>query len=139
MQFDGERTLRLMTTRGDSQFNTTVYSLDDRFRGVFNTRDVLMMNKDDMIRLGLAENDAVTVTTVADGDVLRELGGLRVHAYDIPGRLRDGLLPGVQPLDSGVASREAQQGAGGEGGADPVAEDGGLIVGVERIDDKRRA
>jgi hypothetical protein len=35
MPGDAPGVLRLMTTRGDSQFNTTVYSLDDRFRGVW--------------------------------------------------------------------------------------------------------
>src|SRR5471032_1096712 len=84
MDFEGACTLRLMTTRGDSQFNTTVYSLDDRFRGVFGTRDVLLMNQADMTRLGFAENDAVTAITVSQDEVLRELGGLRVHAFDIP-------------------------------------------------------
>ena len=93
MDFDGERTLRLMTTRGDSQFNTTVYSLDDRFRGVYHTRDVLLMNQADMTRLGLIENDAVTAITVAKDDVLRELGGLRVHAFDIPAGCVMGYYP----------------------------------------------
>lgn len=93
MQFDGERTLRLMTTRGDSQFNTTVYALDDRFRGITKSRDVLLMNKDDMIRLGLAEDDTVTATTVAKDDMLRELTGLQVHAYDIPAGCVMGYYP----------------------------------------------
>ncbi len=93
MDFEGDRTLRLMTTRGDNQFNTTVYGLDDRFRGVYDTRDVLLMNKDDMTRLGLAENDDVTAHTVANDDVLRELGGLRVHAYDIPAGCVMGYYP----------------------------------------------
>jgi molybdopterin-dependent oxidoreductase alpha subunit len=93
MDFEGDRTLRLMTTRGDNQFNTTVYGLDDRFRGVYDTRDVLLMNKNDMTRLGLAENDDVTAHTVANDDVLRELGGLRVHAYDIPAGCVMGYYP----------------------------------------------
>jgi molybdopterin-dependent oxidoreductase alpha subunit len=93
MDFEGERTLRLMTTRGDSQFNTTVYTLDDRFRGVYDTRDVLLMNKDDMTRLGFAENDAVTAITVSKDEVLRELGGLRVHAFDIPAGCVMGYYP----------------------------------------------
>ncbi|SAL55295.1 oxidoreductase alpha (molybdopterin) subunit [Caballeronia terrestris] len=98
MRFDGERTLRLMTTRGDSQFNTTVYSLDDRFRGIFNTRQVLLMNRDDMTRLGLAEDEAVTVSTVANDDVERKLDGLRVHAFDIPAGCVMGYYPECNPL-----------------------------------------
>ena len=98
MSFEGDRTLRLMTTRGDSQFNTTVYSLDDRFRGVFNTRQVLLMNRDDMTRLGLAEDEAVTVTTVSNDDVERKIDGLRVHAFDIPAGCVMGYYPECNPL-----------------------------------------
>ena len=98
MSFEGDRTLRLMTTRGDSQFNTTVYSLDDRFRGVFNTRQVLLMNRDDMTRLGLAENEAVTVTTVSNDDIERKIDGLRVHAFDIPAGCVMGYYPECNPL-----------------------------------------
>jgi len=47
----GPDVLRLMTMRGDDQFNTTIYSLDDRFRGVYGTRRVLFMNRDDMARM----------------------------------------------------------------------------------------
>jgi anaerobic selenocysteine-containing dehydrogenase len=44
---DGADVLRLMTVRSDDQFNTTIYSLDDRFRGVEGTRKVLLMHADD--------------------------------------------------------------------------------------------
>lgn len=98
MSFDGERTLRLMTTRGDSQFNTTVYSLDDRFRGVFNTRQVLLMNRDDMTRLGLTEDEAVTVETVSNDGVERKVDGLRVHAFDIPAGCAMSYYPECNPL-----------------------------------------
>ena len=52
---DGADVLRLMTMRSDDQFNTTIYSLDDRFRGVYGTRRVLLMNRADMARLGMTE------------------------------------------------------------------------------------
>jgi molybdopterin-dependent oxidoreductase alpha subunit len=80
----GPDVLRLMTTRGDSQFNTTIYSLDDRFRGVFGTREVLLMHQDDLTRLGFAEGDAVCISTVSNDGVTREVDGMRVHAFDIP-------------------------------------------------------
>ncbi|WP_244829289.1 FdhF/YdeP family oxidoreductase [Caballeronia sp. TF1N1] len=98
MSFEGERTLRLMTTRGDSQFNTTVYGLDDRFRGVFNTRDVLLMNRDDMARLNIAEDQTITVTTVSSDDVTRSIDGLRAHAFDIPAGCAMGYYPECNPL-----------------------------------------
>ncbi|RAS22089.1 FdhF/YdeP family oxidoreductase [Paraburkholderia bryophila] len=80
----GPDVLSLMTTRGDSQFNTTVYTLDDRFRGVHGTRDVLLMHRDDMARLGFAEGEEVHIATVSTDEVGRELGGMHVHAFDIP-------------------------------------------------------
>jgi anaerobic selenocysteine-containing dehydrogenase len=87
-----------MTTRGDSQFNTTIYGMDDRFRGVTGTREVLLMHRDDMARLGLEEGDAVCVTTVSSDDVRRELDGMRVHAFDIPQGCMMGYYPECNPL-----------------------------------------
>jgi molybdopterin-dependent oxidoreductase alpha subunit len=89
----GADMLSLMTTRGDSQFNTTVYALDDRFRGVHGTRDVLLLHADDMTHLGFAEGDAVCVSTVSDDGVTREIDGLRVHAFDIPRGCMMGYYP----------------------------------------------
>jgi len=76
--------LRLMTLRSDDQFNTTVYTLDDRFRGVFGTRRVLFMNPADIERLGLKVGDLVTATSVANDGVTRAVTALRVTTYDIP-------------------------------------------------------
>jgi anaerobic selenocysteine-containing dehydrogenase len=94
----GGHTLRLMTTRGDSQFNTTVYGLDDRFRGVTGTRDVLLMNRHDMAKLGLGDGETVSVETVADDSVKREIDGMRVHAFDIPRGCIMGYYPECNPL-----------------------------------------
>jgi molybdopterin-dependent oxidoreductase alpha subunit len=80
----GPDVLRLMTTRGDSQFNTTVYGLDDRFRGVQGSREVLLMHQDDMTRLGFAEGDAVCISTDSNDGIAREIDGMYVHAFDIP-------------------------------------------------------
>ena len=38
----------LMTIRSHDQFNTTIYGMDDRYRGVYNERRVLFMNPKDM-------------------------------------------------------------------------------------------
>jgi anaerobic selenocysteine-containing dehydrogenase len=81
-EFDG--VFELMTLRADGQFNTTVYNEDDRFRGVYGSRDVVLMNPEDMAELGLAQGDLVTLSTAADDGVGRHLGGLQVVAYDVP-------------------------------------------------------
>jgi hypothetical protein len=52
-----------------------------------------LMNRDDMIRLGFAENDCVSAATVSEDGQPRELDGLRVHAYDIPAGCVMGYYP----------------------------------------------
>ncbi len=90
--------LRLMTLRSDDQFNTTVYSLDDRFRNIWGTRQVLFMHPEDMTERGLAEGDSAHVTTVSDDPHLRALGGLRVVPYDLPRGSVAGYFPECNPL-----------------------------------------
>ncbi|MCW5297228.1 formate dehydrogenase [Herbaspirillum lusitanum] len=98
MPADGPDVLRLMTTRGDSQFNTTVYGLDDRFRGVHGTRHMLLMHVADIERLGLAEGDMVTAATVSQDGIARSVDNLRVHAFDIPAGCIMGYFPELNPL-----------------------------------------
>ena len=76
--------LRLITLRSNDQFNTTVYGYSDRFRGIEGTRMVVLMNRDDIERLGLSEGDSVGMRTVWSDEVHREVGGFRVTPYDIP-------------------------------------------------------
>ncbi|WP_050478332.1 FdhF/YdeP family oxidoreductase [Herbaspirillum rhizosphaerae] len=95
---DEPGTLRLMTTRGDSQFNTTVYGLDDRFRGVHGTRRVLLMNAADMERLALQDGAFVTAQTVCHDDIARRVANLRVQTYDIPAGCIMGYFPELNPL-----------------------------------------
>ncbi len=97
---DDPNVLRLMTIRSDDQFNTTVYTLDDRFRGVYGTRRVLLMNSADIGRLGFKVGDHVTVFAVArDQDtVSRSVNGLRVTNYDIPSGCVAGYYPECNPL-----------------------------------------
>lgn len=94
----GDDVLRLMTMRSDDQFNTTIYSLDDRFRGIYGTRRVLLMNAADIARLGMAEGDVVTARTAVDDGVLREVPGLRVTPFDIPPGCVAGYFPECNPL-----------------------------------------
>lgn len=84
---------QLMTTRADGQFNTTVYSEDDRFRGVKGSRRVVLMNKADIAKLGLHAGDRVTLSTAVDDGVRREFGDLQVMQYDIPEKCVLGYYP----------------------------------------------
>ncbi|GJD57221.1 FdhF/YdeP family oxidoreductase [Methylobacterium dankookense] len=90
--------LDLITLRSNDQFNTTVYGYDDRFRGVKGTRDILLMNEDDLARLGLADGDIVDVETDADDGVDRRVRGLRVVRYEIPAGNCGGYYPEMNVL-----------------------------------------
>jgi anaerobic selenocysteine-containing dehydrogenase len=90
---------RLTTIRSHDQFNTTIYGLDDRYRGVFGRRDVVFMNRQDMADQKLEHGDVVDVETVLPGAAGR-LAGFTVIAYDIaPGSVAayypeaNGLVP----------------------------------------------
>jgi molybdopterin-dependent oxidoreductase alpha subunit len=60
----GADELRLMSIRSEGQFNTVVYEEEDLYRGT-ERRDVVLMSPDDMARLGIRENDKVTLTSSA--------------------------------------------------------------------------
>lgn len=68
---EGDDVLRLVTLRSHDQYNTTIYALDDRYRGVFGRRDVLFMNQADLDSRGLEHGDLVDIETVSDGRQLR--------------------------------------------------------------------
>jgi molybdopterin-dependent oxidoreductase alpha subunit len=94
----GDDVYTLMTMRADGQFNTTLYNLSDRFRGIHDTRLVVLLNPLDMTALNLADGDRVTLCTVADDGLDRRLSGLKVVAYDIPRRCIAGYYPECNPL-----------------------------------------
>jgi len=66
-----ENVLRLITIRSHDQYNTTIYAMDDRYRGVFGRRDVLFMNESDLAEHGLEHGDLVDVETIVSGRQLR--------------------------------------------------------------------
>jgi anaerobic selenocysteine-containing dehydrogenase len=75
--------LKLTTIRSHDQYNTTIYGLDDRYRGVFGRRDVLFVNEEDLAVRELEHGDLVDVeTALASGKRLR-LAGLTAVSYDI--------------------------------------------------------
>ena len=90
--------LQLITLRSNDQFNTTIYGYDDRFRGIKGTRMVVLMNKRDITRFGLAEGQEVSLSTFATDNVAREVEGFRIHAYDIPDGCVGAYYPECNPL-----------------------------------------
>jgi len=81
---DRRDVLDLMTIRSNDQFNTTIYGYDDRFRGIDGTRTVLLMNENDIVRLGLEDGHEVDIATVCDDHFTREAKAFRVVKYDVP-------------------------------------------------------
>lgn len=80
--------LTLTTIRSHSQYNTTIYDMDDRYRGVFGRRDIIFLNKLDLEERGLTEGDLVDVESAPeiDGPIEqpRIIRGLTAIQYDIP-------------------------------------------------------
>jgi molybdopterin-dependent oxidoreductase alpha subunit len=87
----------LMTIRSHDQFNTTIYGLDDRYRGIYNGRDVVFLNREDMAELGLEERQKVDITSHFE-DELRTIRGFTVVPYDIPRRCAAAYYPETNPL-----------------------------------------
>ncbi|KND61118.1 putative formate dehydrogenase oxidoreductase protein [Candidatus Burkholderia verschuerenii] len=90
--------LRLTTLRSDNQFNTTIYGHDDRFRGIKDSRMVILMNERDMLARELRAGDRVMLETIADDGVERRVRGLTLVAYDIPEGCIGGYYPECNPL-----------------------------------------
>ncbi|NNG22193.1 FdhF/YdeP family oxidoreductase [Telluria aromaticivorans] len=91
-------TLRLFTVRSDGQFNTTIYSHDDRFRGVYGSRMVLFMSRADMAKHALAQGDVVALRTAASDGVERRVAGLTIVPYDVPPGCIAGYFPELNGL-----------------------------------------
>ncbi|WP_067457638.1 FdhF/YdeP family oxidoreductase [Actinomadura macra] len=76
-----EGRLLLQTVRSHDQYNTTIYGLDDRYRGITSGRRVVFVNPDDLAALGIADGAIVDlVSEWADG-VERRAPSFRVVAY----------------------------------------------------------
>ena len=89
---------RLITMRSNDQFNTTIYGYSDRLRGIEGTRDVLLINPEEMARASLAEGQIVSLVSDAEDGVEREVGGLKVTPFSLPDGCLGGYYPEMNPL-----------------------------------------
>lgn len=87
----------MMTIRSHDQFNTTIYGLDDRYRGIHGDRRVVFMNREDMAEAGLEERQLVDLTSHFAGE-RRTLRDFSVIPYDIPRRCTATYYPETNPL-----------------------------------------
>jgi molybdopterin-dependent oxidoreductase alpha subunit len=87
----------MMTIRSHDQFNTTIYGLDDRYRGIYQERRVILMNSKDIQAAGLQPNDVVDLINNFEG-VERIVHKFLVIAYDIPEKCTATYFPEANAL-----------------------------------------
>jgi molybdopterin-dependent oxidoreductase alpha subunit len=96
----------LMTLRSHDQYNTTIYGLDDRYRGVFHGRRVVLMNSEDIAEGGWKAGDRLDITSHfsgAAGEERRTALRFLVVPYEIPRRCVATYFPEANvlvPIDS---------------------------------------
>lgn len=93
-----ERVFTLATTRSHDQYNTTIYGLDDRYRGVRGERRVLFIGNDDIALLGLRAGDRVDVRSLAEDGIERVVRGFLLVANDLPRGCLAAYYPETNPL-----------------------------------------
>ncbi|GAB2865233.1 FdhF/YdeP family oxidoreductase [Actinocorallia aurea] len=93
-------TLVLATIRSHDQWNTTIYSDNDRYRGIKNLRRLIFMNVDDMRERGIEEFEPVDIVSTAKDGTERGLNGFLAVPYAIPPGCAAGYMPEMNVLCS---------------------------------------
>jgi len=99
----GARAMTLMTTRSHDQYNTTIYGMDDRYRGVYGQRRVVFANRSDLQRLGFEAGEWVDIISVWSDDSERRAERFLLVEYDIPAGCLGSYYPetnALVPLES---------------------------------------
>ena len=91
-------TLVLQTMRSHDQWNTTIYSNNDRYRGVKNIREMVFMNPKDMKIRGIQSGDLVDITATTKNGETREVKAFRAIGYDLPRGCTAGYMPEMNVL-----------------------------------------
>ncbi|MGF0167786.1 FdhF/YdeP family oxidoreductase [Streptomyces albidoflavus] len=94
----GEDVLILQTMRSHDQWNTTIYSDDDRYRGIKNLRTLLLMNAADMRVRGISPGSLVDIAATSKDGSIRTLNEYRALAYDMPRGCAAGYMPEMNVL-----------------------------------------
>ena len=87
----------MMTIRSHDQFNTSIYGLDDRYRGIYNGRRVVFLNRDDMKEAKFNEGDLVDLISHFEGEE-RVARRFAVVPYSIPRRCAATYFPETNVL-----------------------------------------
>ncbi|BDH59029.1 FdhF/YdeP family oxidoreductase [Tsukamurella sp. PLM1] len=99
--------LILGTMRSHDQWNTTIYSANDRYRGIKNLRELIFLNEEDMRARGLTEGEFVDITATSRDGSQRTLRRFRALRYDLPVGAAAGYMPEMNAL-IGIADYSTQ-------------------------------
>jgi formate dehydrogenase major subunit len=141
--------LLLQTLRSHDQFNTTIYGLEDRYRGISGGRRVVFVHPDDIAALGFEDGSMVDLVSVDEEGTSREAPLFRVVGYDQPRGCAAAYYPETNPLvpldhtaegSNQPASKSIvirlEAAAGGDGGRS--ASDAGKVTPAGRGDESKR-
>jgi formate dehydrogenase major subunit len=90
--------LLLQTLRSHDQFNTTIYGLDDRYRGITGGRRVVLVHPDDIAALGFEDGQVVDLVSRWDDGSERSAAAFRIVSYDTPRGCAAAYYPETNPL-----------------------------------------
>lgn len=90
--------LILQTLRSHDQYNTTIYGLEDRYRGIHGGRRVVLVNAGDLAELGFADGELVDMVSEWSDGVERRVEGFRLVAYSTPRGNAAAYYPETNPL-----------------------------------------
>jgi len=88
----------LQTLRSHDQYNTTIYGLDDRYRGVYGQREVVFIHPEDMAAFGFTEGQLVDIETLWNDGLTRRVSGFKLVPYNIPRGNLAAYYPETNPL-----------------------------------------
>ena len=80
---DNSKGYVMMTIRSHDQYNTTIYGMDDRYRGIYKARRIVLMNPDDMKDEGIAPSEEIDLVSKFSG-IERFAEKWKVVPYSIP-------------------------------------------------------
>jgi anaerobic selenocysteine-containing dehydrogenase len=90
--------LWLTSVRSHDQYNTTLYSMSDRYRGVYGQRDVVFLGATEIERLGFEPGDRVDIVAVNGDGIERRVRGYQLVAYAFPEGSCAAYYPETNPL-----------------------------------------
>lgn len=88
----------LQSLRSHDQYNTTIYGLNDRYRGISNERNVIFINEKDANKLKLSPGELINITSIWEDNQTRKIENFKVVYYDIPRGNLAGYYPETNPL-----------------------------------------